>query len=438
MNIISKKQRLQISAIDGINEQLIAWASVSNLFNMVMGEPENEFTEQALKSALCGDESVRVRESYHMMERIWKNHPEWGLMPDYTLLSSFEHSGKYYQQYRDHLAHMFKVLLLGLYLYETSADISTAFQHKDVDSTSFAAIWSITTLYHDIGYVFDTLDKSIDGDTTQSACKALAKIFCFPLHHLFPDLIDADYEEALQKKYHCYNRHTLAFAELINALRVFAGRGSSVGLSMEQTTTENPILEYYTMLSYPNSTRNCFDHGISSAMILLFQRTLIHDYISRVYNALCAASNPMKAGPVLNKLKEGVTKLNQALPTMSKFTEEAAFALAVHNINQNHSDAFIRNLLARNVTIRQFRIPLSEEPFAYLLRICDELQCWDRPQMSDPIRAEAYLQGTQVHLKNNDGHPVLSIDEAKEREKIVKALNNIIDPSIEMWLESFH
>ncbi len=90
---------------------------------MVMGEPENEFTEQALKSALCGDESVRVRESYHMMERIWKNHPEWGLMPDYTLLSSFEHSGKYYQQYRDHLAHMFKVLLLGLYLYETSADI---------------------------------------------------------------------------------------------------------------------------------------------------------------------------------------------------------------------------------------------------------------------------------------------------------------------------
>lgn len=111
-------------------------------------------------------------------------------------------------------------------------------------------------------------------------------------------------------------------------------------------------------------------------------------------------------------------------------------ALALHNITRKHSELFIENLLSTGVTIQQFRISLSQEPLAYLLRVCDELQCWDRPYLNNPIETGMYLKGQEVKIKRKDEHPAISITSNITIEKIRKALNGIVNPEVDEWLST--
>ena len=119
---------------------------------------------------------------------------------------------------------------------------------------------------------------------------------------------------------------------------------------------------------------------------------------------------------------------------MNNYTWEAAKALALHNISPKHSTELIQNLLSEGVSIEYFKIPLKEEPFAYLLRICDELQCWDRPPRVDTI-SSLYLIGDKVRIITKDNRQKLYVNDPDETEKIKDALKGIIEPSIEMWLD---
>ena len=86
---------------------------------------------------------------------------------------------------------------------------------------------------------------------------------------------------------------------------------------------------------------------------------------------------------------------------------------------------------------------------AYLLRVCDELQCWDRPFLVDLLSSSSYLKGDKLvdllssssYLKGDkvwivETNPQsIHIDDDKEVQKIKDALQNIIDPTINQWLD---
>ena len=275
---------------DKINTQLISWAKSSDLYQKMIGESQNNEAEQWLSQALGERETDCKHYSYKLMEKIWKSHPEFGLMPDYTLFDEFENTGKYHKKYRDHLAHMFKVFLLGLYLYEKSPDIQSAFNEKNFDPSKFASIWTITALYHDIGYLFEALDSAIDGETTQQVCNNLIKTLSSPFHQLYEEDFTDSYEKNMQKNYKCFPRNNVVFADLKACLKKFIGYGSAVGLCIENTQECNPIEKYYNIFSGLNKERCRYDHGISSAIILLFMQESLSDYITN-YPCDTASSN---------------------------------------------------------------------------------------------------------------------------------------------------
>lgn len=425
-NIIDGKAPAVLLSNDDINQQILSWAQKSNLFKTVTGLDKNADLLNTLETALCGEESERVSESYNYMKAIWEIHPEWGLMPNYKLLSELEHSGKYYKKYRDHLAHMFKVFVLGLYLYQNSKLITDAFTQKGFDESEFAAIWSIASLYHDIGYIFDTQDKAIDGENADLVCSDLMRILKNPLDQL--KIINARRENDLQNNYRCYVRHGCVWTDIKTCLAEFKGFGDSVGLRKKDAVERNPIKVYYDMVAGPNSTRSYYDHGINSAIILLFMQQSVKDYLEDIYSKIANKG-------ILSEEEE--TMLNNefsSLDSMASRIKQAAYALALHNISKEHSESFIDNLMVAGVDMDTFRIPINKEPFAYLLRLCDELQCWDRPYLSGSITAGPYLKGEKVHIEIIEDMPKFYIDDSDEKGKIIHALKEIIDPSVDIWI----
>lgn len=416
------------AAKDDVNRQLVAWAMSSELYRAAFGDAE---TDDRLERALCGDETDWRTQSYDLMKKLWRKHPEWGLAPNYEQLSEFEHAGKFYQKYRDHLAHMFKVYLLGLYLYEKSPTISAAFADKGFDRAKFLAVWSIAALYHDVGYVLDTEDKALDGATTGKVCEELIGILSHPLSQLYPDEFKEVFEEHLQDEKDCHTCRHLSWAGLRKHLDKLSGRGSTVSLCVSHQKTPNPIKAYYDMVASPNATRAYFDHGISSAMILLFMQ----DELAKYTKKLSGKTDSDDVGEAFQNCRSRITELSVALDAMSEYAKEAAFALALHNITPKHNDDFKRNLQDADITIDYFRLALEKEPFAYLLRVCDELQCWDRPYLATPIGKAHYLKGDSVHLTEKNGCPALCVENAAETEKIKSALQELVEPPVETWLD---
>ena len=424
--------RTLIQSASDINIQLNIWAHRSRLYNLAVGTADNQ-----LKEALCGKDDAMIYYSYSLMKQVWSNHPEYGLMPDYHLLSSFQTSGKYYIKYRDHLAHMFKVYLLGLYLYENSEEISARFIDKGFEYSNFNAIWSITALYHDIGYVFNTTDSTLDSKTVKQVCNELLSILSMPLHQLFPLTFSRIYEDDLQKEFRCFVPSSLVIDDLKSYLSVFNDFGDSVGLRRKNKPAENPIKVYYEMMATINESHPQFDHGISSASILLYMQDMLSQYIVDLHNKVV---DPQKKedeiNPGFEPIQRKIADVYNKLSEMAKYTREAAKAIALHNITTKHSEAFIQNLLSAGVTIEYFNISLKEEPFAYLLRLCDELQCWDRPYASNPLGNGLCLRGEKIRMTDTEGNFRFCIHDANERDRITKALTGIIDPPIDSWLDN--
>lgn len=413
-----------------INNQLVEWAKHSPLYLSVLGKVDNRLT-----NALCGDDPERIYYSSELMSEIWSNHPKWGLMPNYELLSSFEHSGKYFKKYRDHLAHMFKVYLLGLYLFEKAPRVSRAFSDKKINMERFTAVWSITALFHDVGYVFNTLDSSIDSKTTQLVCDDLLKTMAHPLNKLYPEHITEAYETQLQNENRWYVPNRCVMTDLKAYLKAFNGIGHNVGLCMYNTGESNPIREYYNILSNPNEQFSHYDHGISSAIILLYMQDTLKSYITNAYKTINQeTSEKGTPGRALINIRNKIKDIYSALSSLTDYVHEAAISLAVHNIKRKHSSVLVENLVAADVSIEYFNIPLQDEPFSYLLRLCDELQCWDRPYRSGPISAGLYLKGEKVTIAKKGENPTICIEDVNENNNIKDALIGIIDPPVEEWL----
>ena len=420
--------------LDGanINEQLIIWAESSDLYKYAVGP-----FDDTLKLALCGEETERILNSYILMEKIWRKYPWLGIMPDYKTLSQFEFGGQYYTKYRDHFAHMLKVFLLGLFLYEKSSRLKESFYGKRFTDESFVSTWTITALYHDIGYVFDTLDNKLDGNNINQACKNMLDLLQHPLHRLFPELFSENQETQLQKDYYVYPCPGCVLQDIKKHLGSFNGFGTSVNLCDSSQKCINPLKDYYDMVAGPNSDRSYYDHGISSAIILLFSNQVLKEYVTRMHHEIsCAPDEQQNTSESFRQQIAKIAEIKESLDALNEYSDKASLALALHNITHEHSEIFINNLLSTGVTIQQFRISLSQEPLAYLLRLCDELQCWDRPYQASPIETGMYLKGQEVKIIKKNEHPAVCITDNDTIKKICKALDGLGDPGADEWLNN--
>ena len=410
--------------IRGINQNIIQWAISSPLYKMAIGNVDLDYEKLSL--ALGQNDDKRYESSFFLMLAIWQNHPELGLAPDYKLLSEKEYGGEYYSRYRDHTTHMFKVFLLGLYLYEKSETIRRSIEAKDFTETDFLNVWILTALYHDIGYIIETEDGCWDSNSGKGVILRFNEHLAHPMSCLYPDVMDHGTEEAIQTEAHVSIRKADGQFSIRNKIDCFRGIGPIVKLSPE--TNSNPVEGYYEYASSKHIGRIFYDHGIVSACILLYACDATCDYMYELKN---------KRVSLYTNQEEKLNKFLDFSEKYKGFAKTAAQAIGLHNIQKNWDETEIKNMkLLYGVTISSFCIPQQDLPIAYLLRVCDELQCWDRRSFVSPLgQIRTSLEQDKLSFIPRLGEVDISVKDREKRDELEKALSGVLYPPLTTFLE---
>ncbi len=250
------------------------------------------------------------------------------------LLSEFEANGSgLLMKHRDHYAHSVYVFALGLAIYQTSEFYRKAYQDAyqlkegPLAACHFLRFWGLASLFHDIGYPFELPFEQVasyfevEGDLRKDrpfvAYQALDSFVKIP-RHLIKQLAalcgGAIYETTDQ-----------LFAGLL-AQQL----GKKYAFSQDQMLRilrEKP--------TQPNRFGHFMDHAYFSATVL-FKKLF------------CELNCPMEREHL-----------------------DALTGILAHNSLYKFSIAYYKE--AGNTPLA-----VSDHPLAYMLMLCDELQCWDR------------------------------------------------------------
>ena len=385
--------------LGGINEQIYRWAKNSPIYQKAVGKPDWD----ELAKALGPTSETRCIASITLLNAIWRMHPELGLMPDYESLSKKEYGGAFYNRYRDHMTHMLKTYLLGLYIYENQENLKKQF----IDEAFFPT-WTITALWHDIGYLIETKEGTKNGNDAEEVFKIITDSLSLPLCHLYPTVFKKDWETVKQEEKNNHPPTLKAFQTLKEKLSLFYGYGKTVSLTERDDI--NPIERYLSEKAELIEPRSYYDHGIVSAMMLLYMWDALQEYMKKAYGY----TNDLKKQSVMNDFRTKTVNYE-------KIVKQAATAVALHNLQKEEN----LDLSFQGITLSDFCIPLSTEPYAWLLRVCDEMQCWDRQRFNSPTEnKKPSLDGKALYFEND----FLVVNDKEAYEKLHDALEGIVDP----------
>ena len=319
---------------------------------------------------------------------------------------------------------MFKVFLLGLYMYENHSLIKKAVQNLLSSDDDFLSVWIITALYHDAGYLIETEDGCWDSSEGKEFMNRFNDSLSLPMSHLFSGKISPETERVLQEESKIFPSKATGQTTVEAKLEKFSGFGESVRLSRKHEG--NPIKDYYEFVSRKHDGRVYYDHGIVSACLLLFMSDSVGEYMKKSEEQIKQLYSDQKG------LRDNYVN---ALPQTKAFSEIAAKAIAIHNIQKKWNEESANELNRRGVTIGEFQIPLNDEPIAYLLRLCDELQCWDRHSFASPLSSNITLSADTMRLNLGAGTLSVTFSDAKVKKNIENSLKNLLVPQIAQCIQ---
>ena len=300
------------------------------------------------------------------------------------MLSEFEMNGSsLLMKHRDHYSHSVYVFSLGLAIYETNSIYRTEYMkfygfdpssEKDVQKAAhhFLEYWGLSALFHDIGYPFELPFEQVESYFEVDGQKRKGNPFVAYLGMERFTAIDADTSEMLKKLYQ--TKEGFGSTNELFAYDIAQKLGKTYHLTKESIQV---VLE--TKPTNPDRFGYFMDHAYFSAMIL--------------FHELLRADRT-----------EGRTEI-------SKERVDALSAIILHNSLYKFSVAFYKNKTLNN----EFKMQLH--PLAYMLMLCDELQCWDRTSYGRNSRTELHPMGCDLTFDDNRVHAVYVYDQA-EQEKI--------------------
>ncbi len=298
------------------------------------------------------------------------------------LLSEFESNGSsLLMKHRDHYSHSVYVFALGLAVYETNAAYRRKFkifygfdpadENREEDhaaACSFLEYWGLTSLFHDIGYPFELPFEQVMS-YYEVAGQKRGKGSLFIAYH------DVDTITALGDE---VRKH---FAELYK--RSFT------------------------------STEELFAFGIT-------------DKLGEAYD--------FKEDYIMKKIHDKPVKpdsfgyyMDHAYFSSVRLFREIVNSIGIDKVTEKHIDALTAILLHNSLF--KFAVSFYKEdyhkdplrmevhPLAYLLMLCDELQCWDRTAYGRNSRTELHPMAASFDFAGNAIRAIYYYDR-EEQEKI--------------------
>ncbi len=399
-----------------VNDTLLKWKETSKLleyFGDFQGKLQN-----LIEAVLRDNSPERELAAVDFIRQVWGAFPVLGPVPPVKLLQDFEYDRKFYSNYRSHVSHAAEVFLLGLYIYENNwtirketADYLRQAGGENPDKT-FLLVWTGTSLFHDIGYLLENAGAVVGAETEAEICKNLSDIFSCLLSvtPYFKDSITPAREEQIIRDNEIFTKQIKRISDLESSgtFLKLGSLGNDSNLNYyRDTLSSNAVKEYY---NYARKTapkgRTAFrDHGIGSALIL--------DKIWTAYKQELEALMEKHRNVDAHMMKQ-IEAVNSKMENTEPFMNIILGAIALHNIDKEIwiPDDAIRN----GIQLEQFRIYLKDKepykalPIAFLLRLCDELQSWDRPRFRAPETGDVNTGNKDVHISADSGRIYVSYD----------------------------
>ena len=292
------------------------------------------------------------------------------------LLSEFEENGSsLLMKHRDHYSHSVYVFALGLAVYETNPAFREAFgafyglEDERKAAHAFLEYWGLSSLFHDIGYPFELPFEQVlsyfevDGQDRGKGSVFLAYGDVDALTGL-----DAKAEERFRELYGKTFRDTNGL--FAHAVEETLGEAYGIDAAqLERVIARKP--------KEPDSFGYFMDHAWFSAARLLQE-------LLETFGA------------------EGIGR-----PHIDALT-----AILMHNSLYKFAISFYKDPDRRKGPLK-----MEQHPLAFLLMLCDELQCWDRTAYGRNSRKELHPMGADFDFSDHSIRAVYYYD-AEEHEKI--------------------
>ena len=307
------------------------------------------------------------------------------------LLSEYESNGSsLLMKHRDHYSHSVFVFALGLAIYETNDNFRRAFnsyyhfgQPEDRDQESpkaahfFLEYWGMTALFHDIGYPFELTFEQVmaffeAGDDDRGTN---TPFIVYKNMRTMTELSPLA-QEFFEKM---YGRNFSTIDELL-AFDLTQKLGTSYGFSEEyllKTLKRKPVM--------PESFCGYMDHAYFSSLLL--------------YHMLETAME-------INTAEGSRTRPHVFQPAHV----DALGAILLHYDLYTYS-------IASGEDGTKPKFSMDMHPLAWLLLLCDELQCWDRTAYGRNSRKELHPMAVEFDFSENRLFARYLYDE-KEQDKI--------------------
>ena len=272
------------------------------------------------------------------------------------LLSEYEANGSsLLMKHRDHYSHSVYVFALGLAIYETNEGYREAFRNFYGGSAGdarrlanlFLEVWGLTALFHDIGYPFELPFEQVLSYFEVNHQKR-GKDSVYLAYRGIDGLIALD-EPAKAHFRALYGEEFETVTQLL-AFDIARKLGEDYGVSVDYL---RDVIDAKPLT--PERFGLFMDHAFFSAV--------------RLYRELTRSNGAAGLRP------EQVDALSAILLHNSLFK----FAIAFYKDKAKHKPP----------------LSASRHPLAYLLMICDELQCWDRTAYGRNSRTELHPMDAQ-------------------------------------------
>jgi len=299
------------------------------------------------------------------------------------LLSEFEANGSsLLMKHRDHYSHSVYVFALGLAIYETNAVYRRKFktfygfdpadENTEQDHAAaccFLEYWGLTSLFHDIGYPFELPFEQVLSYYEVTGEKRGKGSLYIAYHDV--DAVTAIGEEARKHFEELYGRSFCSTEELF-AYGITEKLGGAYDF-----TEEYMLKKIHDKPGAPDSFGYFMDHAYFSS--------------ARLYRE------------IVNSI--GIDKVNEK-------HIDALTAILLHNSLFKFAISFYKDKEKHKEPLR-----MEVHPLAYLLMLCDELQCWDRTAYGRNSRTELHPMAASFDFTGNAIRAIYYYD-SEEQEKI--------------------